>query len=389
VVIGGGFVAFDAARTALRLGRESEADLESLASESDSRAKEALDSARAALRGGATDVTIVSLERFDEMPVLRTTQGHEEFEETRREGVAFLPGRGPKRFLGDGRLTGVELRRVVSVFDANGRFAPAYDDEDVVAIEADACILAIGQKPDLAFLKDADGVTLTPSGGIRVDPTTLATSAAGLFAGGDVAFGPRNLIEAVANGKRAARSIHEWLEKDRARIEKTLAIEKIPTREYRMIAGFEVLDRETPPTLDLGRRTGIAEVETGYGSREAWRQAARCLVCHVQTIYDPEKCVLCSRCVDVCPEYCLAIVPFEELALPEEAKAELAARAEANGLPLSAMIKDDDRCIRCGLCAVRCPTDAMTMETFQVTERFAGYAAPPAGPTLHERKEPA
>jgi len=370
VVIGGGFVAFDAARTALRLGRESEADLESLASEADSRAKEALDSARAALRSGATDVTIVSLERFDEMPVLRTTQGHEEFEETKREGVAFLPGRGPKRFLGDGRLTGVELRRVVSVFDANGRFAPRYDDEDVVTIEADACILAIGQKPDLGFLTDSDGVALTPGGGIRVDPTTLATSAPGVFAGGDVAFGPRNLIEAVANGKRAARSIHEWLEKDRARIEKTLAIEKIPTREYRMIAGFEVLDRETPPTLDLGRRTGIAEVETGYGSREAWRQAARCLVCHVQTIYDPEKCVLCSRCVDVCPEYCLAIVPFEELALPEEEKVELAARAEANGLPLSAMIKDDDRCIRCGLCAVRCPTDAMTMERFEITERY-------------------
>jgi formate dehydrogenase (NADP+) beta subunit len=370
VVIGGGFVAFDAARTALRLGRESEADLESLAAESDSRAKEALDSARAALRGGATDVTIVSLERFDEMPVLRTTQGHEEFEETRREGVAFLPGRGPKRFLGNGRLTAVELRRVVSVFDASGRFAPAYDDEDVVTIEADACILAIGQKPDLGFLKDADGVALNPGGGIRVDPTTLATSAPGVFAGGDVAFGPRNLIEAVANGKRAARSIHEWLEKDQARVEKTLAIEKIPTRDYRMIAGFEVLDREAPPTLDLGRRTGIAEVETGYGRREAWRQAARCLVCHVQTIYDPEKCVLCSRCVDVCPEYCLAIVPFEELALPEEAKAELAARAEANGLPLSAMIKDDDRCIRCGLCAVRCPTDAMTMERFEITERY-------------------
>jgi formate dehydrogenase (NADP+) beta subunit len=371
VVIGGGFVAFDAARTALRLGRESEADLESLASEADSRAKEALDSARAALRGGATDVTIVSLEQFDEMPVLRTTQGHEEFEETKREGVAFLPRRGPRRFLGDGHLTAVELRRVVSVFDANGRFAPVYDDEDVVTIEADACILAIGQKADLAFLKDADGVTLTPGGGIRVDPHTLATSAPGVFAGGDVAFGPRNLIEAVANGKRAARSIHEWLEKDQARIEKTLTIEKIPTRDYRMIAGFEVLDREPPPTLDLGRRTGIAEVETGYDSREAWKQAARCLVCHVQTIYDPEKCVLCSRCVDVCPEYCLAIVPFEELALPEETRAELAARAEANGLPLSAMIKDDDRCIRCGLCAVRCPTDAMTMERFEITERYA------------------
>ncbi|HET9317867.1 MAG TPA: FAD-dependent oxidoreductase, partial [Vicinamibacteria bacterium] len=355
VVIGGGFVAFDAARTALRLGREEEA--EELAGEGDARMKEAFDSARAALRGGAAEVTIVSLESFAEMPVLQSTQGHDEFEEARREGVAFLPRRGPRRFVGDGgHLRQVELRAVRSVFDETGRFNPAYDDEDVIALDADACVLAIGQKADLDFLKPEDGVEATPGGTIRVDPRTLATSAAGVFAGGDAAFGPRNLIEAVANGKLAARSIHELMAGDRAATSVTLDVEKIPTRDYRMLAGFEILDRETPPTLDLGRRTGIAEVETGYDPAAAVRQAARCLVCHVQTIYDPEKCVLCSRCVDVCPEYCLAIVPFESLDLPEAERAELAARAEANGLPLSAMIKDDDRCIRCGLCAVRCPT---------------------------------
>jgi NADPH-dependent glutamate synthase beta subunit-like oxidoreductase len=369
VVIGGGFVAFDAARTALRFGREEEAA--ELAGETDARMKEALDSARAAIRGGATEVTIVSLESFAEMPVLQTTQGHEEFEESKREGIAFLPRRGPKRFLGDGRLQQIELRGVLSVFDETGRFSPRYDDEDVLALDADACVLAIGQKPDLSFLRPGDGVELTPGGTIRVDAQTLATSAAGVYAGGDVAFGPRNLIEAVANGKLAARSIHEHLAKEHAGVAVTLEVEKLPTRDYRMLAGFEVLDRETPPTLDLGRRTGIAEVETGYEKDAAVRQAARCLVCHVQTIYDPEKCVLCSRCVDVCPEYCLAIVPFESLDLPEAERAELQARAEANGLPLSAMIKDDDRCIRCGLCAVRCPTDAMTMEKFQILERFA------------------
>jgi NADPH-dependent glutamate synthase beta subunit-like oxidoreductase len=391
VVIGGGFVAFDAARTALRLTREETAQrLQEEEAGSDSRMKEALDSARAALRGGAAEVTIVSLESFEEMPVLLTTQGREEFEEAKREGVAFLPRRGPKRFLGDGRLKAVELRRVLSVFDAGGRFAPAYDDQDLVTIEADGCVLAIGQQPDLSFLKPSDGVEKTPGGTIRVDAATLATSAPGVFAGGDVAFGPRNLIEAVANGKLAARSIHQHLSAESATIHVTLDIEKIPTSRYRMAAGFEVLDREAPPTLDLGRRTGIAEVETGYDTRQAREQASRCLVCHVQTIYDPEKCVLCSRCVDICPEYCLAIVPFDHLDLDSGQRAALALRAVGEGLPLAAMIKDDSPCIRCGLCASRCPTDAMTMERFQVTERLSG-AAPllAATPTAHDFKEPA
>ncbi len=375
-VIGGGFVAFDAARTALRAAREVETGFELAATgpdpaETDARVKEALDSARAAIRGGATEVTVVSLEDFSEMPVLRTTQGHEEFEEARREGVRFITRRGPRQFVGTDRLRSVELRGVRSVFDANGRFAPEYDDAIVDRLPADSCILAIGQKADLSFLSEADGVQLTAGGTIRIDPTTLATSAPGIYAGGDVAFGPRNLIEAVANGKRAARSIHEYLTGQEARIEAHLEIETLMTSRYRMAAGFERFDREAPPTLDLGRRTGITEVETGYDAEAARVQAARCLVCHVQTIYDPELCVICNRCVDVCPEYCLALVPLEALDLPPAEREAVTARAGAEGVPLAAMIKDDERCIRCGLCAIRCPTGAMTMERFTITERWA------------------
>ena len=380
VVIGGGFVAFDAARTALRdVAPDAAGERAELAAESDARVKEAFDSARSAIRAGARDVTVVSLENFDEMPVLRTTQGHEEFEEAAREGIRFLTRRGPLRFVGSGRLSAVELRAVTSVFDANGRFAPTYADDDVTTLEADSCILAIGQRADLSFLKAEDGVAVTSGGTIKVDPATLATSASGVYAGGDVAFGPRNLIEAVANGKRAARSIHEYLRRGTAGLEHRLAIEKIPTARYRMAAGFERLDREAPPTLDLGRRTGIAEVETGYGEREALAQAARCLVCHVQTIYDSELCVLCNRCVDICPEHCLAIVPFDALDLDGPTREVLEARAGRADVPLSAMVKDDERCIRCGLCAIRCPTDAMTMETFTITERLVPAGGPGAG----------
>jgi len=373
VVIGGGFVAFDAARTALRAGRDEDGAADP--AETDARVKEAMDSARAAIRGGATEVTVVSLEDLSEMPVLRTTQGHEEFEEAKREGVRFVTRRGPKQFLGTGRLEAVELRAVQSVFDASGRFAPVYDDAVVDLIQADACVLAIGQKADLSFLDESDGVALTPGGTIKIDPVTLATSAPGIYAGGDVAFGPRNLIEAVANGKRAARSIHEYLAGQDARIESHLEVEALVTSRYRMVAGFEHFDREAPPTLDVGRRTGITEVETGYDTAAARTQAARCLVCHVQTIYDPERCVLCNRCVDICPEYCLSFVPLDALDLPAEQRAAVEERAQAGGYPLTALIKDDDRCIRCGLCAIRCPTEAMTMERFTITERWNGSTA--------------
>ena len=369
VVIGGGFVAFDAARTALRAGRDDVPVADP--AETDARVKEALDSARAALRGGAAEVTVVSLEDFAEMPVLRTTQGHEEFEEAKREGVRFVTRRGPRQFLGTGALEAVELRGVQSVFDGGGRFAPVYDDAITDVIRADACILAIGQQADLSFVSAADGIAVAPSGTIKIDAQTLATSAPGIYAGGDVAFGPRNLIDAVANGKRAAQSIHEYLAGQRARLETQLEIETLLTSRYRMAAGFERFDRETPPTLDLGRRTGISEVETGYDDEAARIQAARCLVCHVQTIYDPEKCVLCNRCVDVCPEYCLAIVPLDAIELDPAERAAIEERAAAGGFPLAAMIKDDERCIRCGLCAIRCPTDAMTMDRFTITERCA------------------
>ena len=369
VVIGGGFVAFDAARTALRVSHEDE--LDALEGAADARAKEAFDSARAALRGGAAEVTMISLEHFDEMPVLRTMQGHDEYEEAGKEGVKFITRRGPRAFIGaNGRLATIELRAVTSVFDSGGRFAPVYDDADVITLDADACILAIGQQPDLGFLTPADGIELNPSGTIRVDPVTLATSAPGMFSGGDVAFGPRNLIQAVANGKLAARSIHSFLTDHRARIETHLEIEVMPTATYQMVSGFENFDRVAAPTLDIGRRTGIAEVETGYGRESAVEQAARCLVCHIQTIYDPELCVLCSRCVDICPEYCLAFVPLDAVSMPDAERDAVTARAGETTLPLTAMVKDDERCIRCGLCAIRCPTGAMTMERFSITENW-------------------
>lgn len=367
LVIGGGFVAFDAARMALRAG------IEETSEQLPGQIKTALDAARAAIRAGAMEVHMASLESFEEMPVMRTTQGKEEFEEAKREGVIFHPQRGPRRFIGhNGRVTAVEFIGVTRTYDDDGRFNPQYDPSFSEMMEADSVILAIGQQADLSFLQPEDGIQLTPQGTIRVDPATLATTAPGVFAGGDVAFGPRNLIEAVANGKRAALSIDDYLRGIKAKPVVRLWVEKIPTRRYRMFDGYEKCERQAPPTLSLDRRTGISEVEIGYSEEEARQQAERCLYCHIQTIYDPQKCVLCNRCVDVCPEYCLKLVPLEELDLEPGLRDKIIETMGLSlGQPLSAMIKDDEKCIRCGLCAIRCPTDAMTMEVLHYEEQEA------------------
>ena len=371
VVIGGGLVAFDAARMALRTALEKEQARPG----NEGVLASALDAARAAIRAGVADVRMVSLESFDEMPVMRSAQGREEFEEARKEGIVFQQQRSAKRFIGEnGRVRAIELIGVQRTYDEEGRFNPVLDPAIEERLEADTVILAIGQQADVAFLKPGDGIQLTPQFTIKVDRNTLATSAPGIYAGGDAAFGPRNIIDAIANGKRAALSIDNYLRGVEEEADFRLSVTKIPTRSYTMPEDYDHFGRQAPPTIDLNRRTGISEVESSYSEPEAKRQAERCLQCHVQTIYDPEKCVLCNRCVDVCPEYCLRLVPVGQLDLdPEDALRvhEFYGMDVADGSGLSAMIKDDEKCIRCGLCAIRCPTDAMTMEVFFYEEHEA------------------
>ncbi len=361
LVIGGGFVAFDAARTALRGADDGET--------SDIHA--AVDAARTAMRGGAQEVHIASLESFAEMPVLRSAQGYEEFEEAKHEGIVFHPQRGPKRFIGEnGKVKAIEFIGVKRTYDENGRFNPEYDTEYSEIFETDSIILAIGQQTDLSFIKGSDGVELTPGKLIKIDSETLATTVSGVYAGGDVAFGPRNIIDAVANGKRAALSMDEYLRGIKPDTFYNLSIEKIPTRRFSRPEDYEQHERQAPPSIDLNRRTGISEVEVGYTEQQAIQQAERCLSCHIQTIYDAEKCVMCNRCVDVCPEYCLKFVPLAELDVDDATKQKLVEQYNIDPFqPASAMLKDEDTCIRCGLCAVRCPTDAMTMEVFYYEQR--------------------
>ncbi len=337
VVIGGGSVALDAARSAIRDFYQPMEEIEMTA-----RAvvgQPAMDAARGALRGGATEVHVVSLESLAEMPAALTVQGREELDGALVEGIHLHPAWGPKEITGGEQVSGIELVACTRVFNEQGRFDPQFDDSTTMALEADAVILAVGQRSDFSFLREEDGVEIAPTGTITIDPETLATSAAGIYAGGDAAFGPRIAIEAVANGKRAARSIHEFLGGRERKLTLQVDISRLETTEYRMPEGYEKRDRQMPDSVELERRTGITEVEHAFNETEARVQAERCLACHIDTIYDPLLCVLCGRCADVCPEGCLKFVPLDQVDIPEDQ-----------------------------LRLARCPTDAMTMERFNFIE---------------------
>ncbi len=245
LVIGGGFVAFDAARMALRAGASPEIQ----SGEGAQSMAAALDAARIAARTGS-QVTLACLESIDEMPATRTEQGREEFHEALLEGVRHLPQRGVLSFSGNGKVKKAKLRGVIRTYDENGRFNPVYDDSIVEEVETDLVILAIGQQADLTFIKPEDLVEVTRQGTIKVEPATLASTNPRVFAGGDVAFGPRNLIDAVSDGKRAAASIRTLILQESGTPQFSFRFEKIPTRLYSRSLRYEHKKRQSPPTVD-------------------------------------------------------------------------------------------------------------------------------------------
>ncbi len=340
VVVGGGNVAMDAARTALRAG----AYEQRRAVNGDEMGEDtgyAIDVARTALRAGARDVTVVALESAEEMPAA-------EFEiiEATAEGIEFVHRRGPKAVVTDpsGTVRGLDTVGVTRVFDENGRFAPIFDEEDRWTLKADTVILAIGQAIDIASLGEM-GPRIGPRRSIEVDPSTLATSLPDVWAGGDAAFGPRNLINAIADGRRAARSIHRAITGVLASVDDRGAMTRLGAF-HRLATRYDELDRQAVPSLPGTRRIGLSEVETGYTEEQARTEADRCLRCFLNILLDVEACVLCGLCADVCPLDLISIVPASEV---------------MEGADGTALLLDESRCIRCGLCVERCPAKALSM----------------------------
>ncbi|MGE5245696.1 MAG: FAD-dependent oxidoreductase [Betaproteobacteria bacterium] len=364
IVIGGGNVAIDVARTALRYATSGErpglpGGAEQLL-QTWGYDNAFIDAARTALRLGARHVQLVSLESRGQMPA-----HPDEVREAEEEGITLAAGRGPKAILGHhGKVSGLETLAVASLFDASGRFNPSFVPGSEQAFDADTIILAVGQQPDTACLAADSEIEITPRGLVKIDSRTLATTLPGVFCGGDLAFGPRIVIEAEADGKRAALAIHEWLgggtvPRAQARF-RPIDLDRSGDR-------YDRVPRQAVPALAVSRRTGFREVEEGFGEEQARLEASRCLWCNVETIFDSERCILCSGCVEICPEGCLALVPAAQLRGAGDLEA-VAAAMGGDAAALGAIVKDETRCIRCGLCAERCPTRAITMEALELDE---------------------
>ncbi len=370
IVVGGGDVAMDAARTALRLGQLTP-EQQSAMGQTDAREEEesdavhaALDVARTALRMGVADVKMIALESWEELPASKF-----EVEEAVEEGITIHPRLGPNRVVGkNGKVAGLEIIEVESVFDQNRRFNPKFKPGTEKVWECDTVILAIGQAADLGALGGAADVKLSPRGLVEINQATGQTSAPDVFAGGDVAYGPRLIINAVRDGHLAALGIEQHIQ-GRA-LDLTVATEWTELPEHVMYPGWTKQSRVKPQSLPVDRRTGITVVELGYTVEEANVQGQRCLECSVNTVFDGTKCILCNACVDVCPWNCLKIVSLDDM----RGDATLTAVVDSlagDGQDVAAMLKDDAACTRCALCADRCPTDAITMEAFRFKETLA------------------
>ncbi len=352
LVIGGGNVAYDVARTAVR------------------QPVHDYDVSRTALRQeGVIEVHLACLESREEMPA-----DDLEVEEGDEEGIIRHNSWGPKEILVDdfGRARGVRFTKCLAVFDAEGRFSPTFDEEQTLDIEADQVLLSIGQATDLTFI-DADDVALNERGQLQLDEGKNITEAADVFAAGDVATGPGLMIHAIASGKQAARRIHAYLHAEELKSTARVTMHhELPM--YGREDGYETVPREGVPAMTPAERSRsmTAVVERGFAADQAERQASRCLDCGINTIFNSERCILCGGCVDVCPEACLHIVRLEQV--EGEPELEELVRARYGVMPReqgSALIKDETICIRCGLCATRCPVDAITMESFNFKEAFS------------------
>ncbi|MFQ5689448.1 MAG: FAD-dependent oxidoreductase [Gemmatimonadota bacterium] len=347
----------------------------------------AMDCCRTAKRIGGMDVKVMARKG---RALFKASEW--ELEDAEEEGIAILENHSPAAFLvEDGELTGMEFELVTWHEQPDGRLKKEVLDSTV--IPCDAVILALGQEAAFPWIERDIGIEFNEWDMPVVDRTTFQTSLPGVFVGGDAAWGPENIIWAVEHGHQAAISIHNYCHgrpvEERPAYGMNLVSQKMGLHEWSYSNDYDYSGRAEMRHVDLRERfdsLGI-EVEKGFDLEQALTEAERCLNCDIQTYFTDSLCIECDACIDICPLNCLTITANGPEAELRERLSAPARNLEqdlyvSGRLPQTArvMVKDEDLCIHCGLCAERCPTAAWDMRKFELLVPYAGLEAGAAHP---------
>jgi NADPH-dependent glutamate synthase beta subunit-like oxidoreductase/ferredoxin len=343
----------------------------------------AMDCCRTARRLGGTEVRVVA-----RRPRAFFKASPWELQDAIDEGVEILTERAPRRFVtAHGRLVGVEFD--VLEWDERAERSTVLRTE---FLPADDVVLAIGQENAFPWIERDLGIEFGRWDVPIVDPVTMSSTRAGVFIGGDAAFGPKNIVWAVAHGHEAAISIDRHCQDlpvgDRPPVRAALVSQKMSIGEWSYANDFNPVGRQEPPHVELARRFAelAVEVELDFTPAQVAREIQRCLNCDIQTQFSASRCIECDACIDICPVDCLQIVAGDGGAASTSADgaSDLGARSGRSdepvfiSLPLPQtgrfMVKDEDLCVHCGLCAERCPTAAWDMAKLEVFLPAAGLA---------------
>ena len=348
----------------------------------------AMDCCRTSLRLGANSVRVMA----------RKPRGYFkasdwELEDAEEENIEIIVNHSPKEFvIKNGKLVGMKFDQMEYKIDDNGRIDRGTAVGEVT-LPCDDVILAIGQENAFPWIERDIGIEFDQWDCPIVDETTMMGSRDGVFFGGDSAFGPKNIIWAVAHGHEAAISIHKYCHQqdlnDRLPVGMNLVSQKMGMHEWSFSNDYDPAERRLMPHVDLKERFKKLdiEVELGFTLEQTIKEVERCLNCDIQTVFTASLCIECDACIDVCPVNCLTITANGE---EDELRTRLSAPAEnqdqalyvSEDLPQTGrvMVKDEDLCVHCSLCAERCPTAAWDMQKSEILIPYALDEADPGRP---------
>jgi len=343
----------------------------------------AMDCCRTSRRLGGEDVKVIVRSGFEEMKASPW-----EKEDAMHEDIPIINMRVPKEFTHDnGKLTGVLFEVVKAEYDAKGRRRLVPSGEPDEHYECDDVLVAVGQENAFPWIERDIGMEFDEWDVPKVDPVTFESTVPGVFFGGDAAFGPKNIIWAVAHGHEAAISIDHYCNgipiTERLPAATTLVSQKMGIHEWSYDNDISNDRRHRVPLRDkaVALKDVKMEVELGFDRDLGFREAERCFNCDVQTVFEEPLCIECDACADICPVDCIT---FTDNGEEEDLRTRLSAPALnlEQDLMVSAplktgrvMVKDEDVCLHCGLCAERCPTGAWDMQKFLLEMTYAGGGA--------------